>query len=77
MQDATCDFVKASEHAIALHEVFLHKRDDVLYYDEIWESAITLANQQTMLHCSPRIAGRQQHRNNVSAPSVHLWINGY
>ena len=31
MQDATCDIVKASEHAIALHEVLLHKRDDMLY----------------------------------------------
>ena len=50
MQDPTCDFVKASAHAIALHEVFLHKRYGVLYmyYDEIWESVITLANQQNV-----------------------------
>ena len=40
--------VKATEHAIALHEDFLYKRDDVLYYDEIWVSAITLANQQNV-----------------------------
>ena len=48
MQYPTCDFLKASEHAIALHEVFLYKRDDVLYYDEVWESVITLANQENV-----------------------------
>ena len=48
MQDPTCDFVKASEHAIALLEVYLHKPDDVLYYDEKWKSAITLENQQNV-----------------------------
>ena len=41
MQDPTCNFVKASEHALALNVVFL-------YYDGIWESEITLANQQNV-----------------------------
>ena len=45
MQDPKCDLVRASEHAIALHEALLQKRDDALYYDEIWEAAVTLTNQ--------------------------------
>ena len=70
MQDATCDLVKASEHAMALHEVLLQKKDDVQYYDEIGDAAITLANQQNVAVDCPRIAGHQQHRNNVPAPTV-------
>ena len=61
MQDSTCDLVKASEHAMAFHEVLLQKRDDVQYYDEIWDAAIILTNQQNVAADRPRIAGRQQH----------------
>ena len=69
MQDPTCDLVRASEHAIALHEVSLQKRDDAQYYDEIWEAAVTQTSQQNVAVGRPRIAGRQQHRNNVPAPT--------
>ena len=73
MQDPTCDLVKASEHAMALHVVCFknrRKKDDVQYYDEIWDAAITLANQQNVAVDRLRTAGRQQHRNNVPAPTV-------
>ena len=36
MQDPQCDIVKASEHAEALHDVSLQKRDVEQYYDQIW-----------------------------------------
>ncbi|MBV2113370.1 MAG: DUF4371 domain-containing protein [Candidatus Thiodiazotropha sp. (ex Ctena orbiculata)] len=70
MQDPACDLVKASEHAVSLRDVLLQKRDDATYFDEIWEEATTLANQQNIGVDRPRIVGRQQHRNNIAAPTV-------
>lgn len=70
MQDPTCDLVKASDHAMALQDVLLQKRGEVQYYDEIYEAATNLADQQNVVVGRPRIAGRQQHRNNVPADTV-------
>ena len=60
MQDpGTCNLVKASEPAMVLHEFCFKKRDGVQSYDEIWDAAITLANQQNVAVDRWRIAGRK------------------
>ncbi|XP_053381948.1 52 kDa repressor of the inhibitor of the protein kinase-like [Mercenaria mercenaria] len=67
MQDPQCDLVKAAQHAKVLHGLLAERRNDIGYFGGLWEKAVALATAHDINVCQPRVAARQQHRNNIAA----------
>ncbi|KAJ8310384.1 hypothetical protein KUTeg_012249 [Tegillarca granosa] len=67
LQRPTLDLVEAASEAKTVIASFRRIRQDYNIWQELYRDIPTLADKQDVQPSKPRTAGRQQHRNNMTA----------